>query len=456
MRTNQGWTALLCAVALAGCKQESPSGQGAPRLQADNVSTIATTPRKAAPPTVRSAAILGCDPAEVFDSGHVTYVVVPEGCQPSMPMQLEFDWGTAKRQVRKSQQFSGFDEAIPFSFTPDTLEEPPGERVISVHQATKWRSFPNEGNWVWRDGAGLLSYKGALYLLGGWNGDGQLLTSEVWRTYDLENWELLTDSAPWPIRHGAGWVVHNDRMYVIGGDFRDDAWSSDDGLNWRQEAIAAPFGGRYTPSVVSDGHQLLLYGGQYWDPASNCGAGFGVECAGVGYNDVWASDDGTQWRQVLAQAPWAPRGLVHGGAFFNGRVYVVGGGLKGVASDASYAETVAEFTDIWSSADGVDWRLEATELGFTPRTHFTLLATRDGCYVANGSVSTQVNTSSEVFFAPDCVHFTEVFEPSTMGIRHASSVAEFNGSIVVLGGHRATAGTRIWQFFPRRNSLATQ
>lgn len=255
-------------------------------------------------------------------------------------------------------------------------------------------------------------------------------------------------NAPWPRRHGAAWVVHRNRLYVIGGDLIDDVWSSADGVNWRLERAIAPFGKRYTPMGVSDGERLLLYGGQYWEPYDWCV--FQPECVAVGFNDLWVSQRGRNWHQLTISAPWSGRGLVHGGAYFNGRIYVIGGGLKAGLPGALLAETVAEFSDIWSSADGIIWQLETTELGFTPRTHFALIATSHGCYVANGSVGTQLELSSEVFFAADCVHFKEVVDapPPDFGPRHAASLVYFNGSIVILGGHRDTAGTTIWQYFP--------
>ena len=100
----------------------------------------------------------------------------------------------------------------------------------------------------------------------------------------------------------------------------------------------------------------------------------------------------------------------------------------------------------------MSWTQEASTLGFLPRTHFALLSTQGGCYVANGSITTQQNFTNEVFFAPDCVHFQPIADPSPMGVAHATSMAEFNGSIVVLGGHTYFVGTTVWQYFPHDSS----
>ena len=71
-----------------------------------------------------------------------------------------------------------------------------------------------------------------------------------------------------------------------------------------------------------------------------------------------------------------------------------------------------------------------------------------GCVVSDGSVGTQVNVSNDVYIAPDCMNFTPLPSPP-LPARHASSMAEFNGTIVILGGPPAGgAGTAIWQYVP--------
>ncbi len=418
------WATTVVTLVLAACG----GGGDAPVAAADSAAVA---------PAAVGATVSGCGRTQVHDQGDITYVTVPPGCTPALPLQVELRFGGGERTAW-TFSIPGFDQE--HSVGTATLQ-----RRVSVHRRGSWRSFENAGSWDWRDGAGLLAKDGGLYLLGGWNSE-TLTKNDVWFTRDLQSWTRLTTAAPWAARHGAAWVVHQDRLHVIGGDLIDDAWSSADGIAWRRESAQAPFGKRYTPSAVSDGQRILLYGGQYWAPYDWCA--FDPVCSAVGLNDVWVSPDGAAWSQI-ARAPWAGRGLVHGGAHFRGRTYVIGGGLKLGLPGATLTETVQEYSDIWSSADGITWRLEANTLGFPPRTHFAVLATDTSCWVANGSVGTQLNTSAEVFRADDCVNFKPVEDISPMAIRHAPSLAELNGSIVVLGGHRDTAGTIIWQHFPR-------
>jgi hypothetical protein len=288
--------------------------------------------------------------------------------------------------------------------------------------------------WAWRDGAGLLAKDGGLYLLGGWNGDGAPTASEVWFTRDLVTWEFK-GNAPWTGRHGAGWLVHDDRLYVIGGDYLDDVWSSPDGVTWTQHAAGASFGKMYAPNAASFNGKLLVYNGMRED--------------GTGSPDVWQSEDGGVTWSLLAAAPYAGRALIHGAAVHNGRLYVIGGGLKaGVPpnGDDWPTDTVAEFTDVWSTADGVDWRMETSDMGFPARTHFAVLGTPHGCYVANGSITKQRFTTGEVYHSPDCIRFSPVESP--MPRVHATSLVEFDGKIVILGGHGTAVGSSVWVYTP--------
>jgi hypothetical protein len=366
-----------------------------------------------------------CAGTSFRDNGHLVYVLAPQGCAPAVGSSVVLRWGTARSSKTVELPFTAFSDETAVDFEPGI------SRVVSSHRRGSWRSFPNTESWVWRDGAGLLAKDGGLYLLGGWNSDVGLM-NDVWFTKDVRGWTQLMAHAPWPGRHGAGWVTHNDRLYVIGGDWNQDVWSSADGVGWTQHAQGVPFE-RYTPNVISTGRSLIYYAGQG-----------GSE----GLNNVWSSANGDTWSILQAQAPWTGRGLIHGGVRFGGRIYLIGGGVKAVPLGARYSETKEERSDIWSSSDGIEWRQEASTLGFPPRTHFAVLSTSDGCYVANGSVGTQANLTNEVFFAPDCVNFKPLTAPSPMGIAHATSMAEFNGSVVVLGGHSYFVGTTVWQYFP--------
>lgn len=294
-----------------------------------------------------------------------------------------------------------------------------------------WTS--SEAPWLPRDGAGLLALGDHLYMLGGWlHGP---LTSEVWRTSDLKTWELIA-IAPWAPRHGAAWLVHDNRLWVIGGDLYTDVWSSPNGMDWTLETESAPFGPRYAPNSASLNGEIYVYAGQHWTPTEWFGTA-------VGYRDVWKSPNGRNWTLVTEQVPWSERALIHGSAVKNGYIYMIGGGLKQITDPLNPAsETLVERSDVWRTLDGVVWEKVTDNFGIQPRTHFSVTATESGCWVSDGSVGKQTNISAELYFAQDCAHFTAVDLPVGFLPRHASSMVEFKGQLVIAAG--LNAGQTVW------------
>ncbi len=417
--------AVLPAVVLGACS----GGSDLPVAETQEVAATIADPVPTLGELQLVANMADCDRVAVHDSGHVLYVVTDRSCATSGPRRV-FSLGLTGGNPGDAGALVQLDMLEGDEL--DNITVPSlGIRRVGLYRAGQWRRIDNTDSWQHRDGPGLLLLNGELYLLGGWLWGPT--SSEVWKTRDLVHWEYLGD-APWPARHGAGWVVHNERLYVVGGDWMRDTWSSANGIDWVQHSATAPFGTLYTPNAVSVGGRIILYGGQG-----------GTE----GVNQVWESADGVAWSLLHGRAPWAGRGLVHGGAVHDGRVYLVGGGVKSVPPGQSSPETTQEFSDIWSSEDGIDWRLEADSLGFTPRTHFSLAATPKGCFVSDGSVGTQAAVSNDLFHAADCVHFTPVPDTPPLQPRHASALTYFNGSLVILGGPPAgDAGTTVWQYFP--------
>lgn len=376
-----------------------------------------------------SIRLTDCKSYNVRDNGELIYIVVSTDCA-GQSQTVEFE-----SMGIVSIKTIPINSHIYFTQSPHT-------RRVEIVSENTWRVIENDNSWTARDGAGLEFLNGYLYLLGGWN--YTTATNEVWRTKNLVDWEQLPD-APWEARHGAGWVVHDNKLWVVGGDLIDDVWFSSDGITWVMALSSAPFGKRYTPSAVSFGGFIYLYGGQYWSPVDWCNSR--PDCLPVGLNDVWRSKNGVDWEKIQPNAPWSGRSLVHGGLYFNNEIFVVGGGLKNAVE--RYSETYSEFGDIWSSSDGVNWTKRLDAFSFLPRTHFSVLATASGCYVSDGSVGVQSNVSNDLFFAKNCIDYIQLETPKEMKKRHASSLFEFNGSIVILGGPPADQpGTAIWQYFP--------
>ena len=291
----------------------------------------------------------------------------------------------------------------------------------------RWEQMARKAEFTTRDGAGLVSHNGKLYLLGGWEHEKRkpvTSTSEVWVSEnDGVNWRLLT-TAPWTARHGAGWVSFGDKLWVISGDGHEDVWSSPDGVEWKQELDHAPWGRRYAPYVAVFKDRLWIIGGLSF---KDLGA------TGLPLNDVWSSADGVQWQQEVVQANFPPRGLIHGMAVLGNKLWLMGGGSKGDDGGDYPGETLTEYNDVWCSEDGKAWKRVLAHAPWAPRTHLSVAAFDGNLFVTDGSVGVQEGLSNEVWYSPDGVNWQEL-EETPWGIRHASSLTVHNDHLYLAQG----------------------
>ena len=97
----------------------------------------------------------------------------------------------------------------------------------------EWKLVTMKAPWMGRDGAGILSFKNELFLLGGWNPGNRavfpmICNNDVWSSKDGAEWTLIKPNtfkdasfdraSDWEGRHTAGYVVYKDKMWIIGGD----------------------------------------------------------------------------------------------------------------------------------------------------------------------------------------------------------------------------------------------
>ena len=126
--------------------------------------------------------------------------------------------------------------------------------------------------------------------------------SDVWCSADGADWTRVTETAPWPARGMIGGsAVLDGRIWLLGGgtydtpgrpqrSFRNDVWSTADGVSWERHLEAAPWEPRQYHDVAAfDGRLWVMEG---WNQSNR--------------RDVWHSADGVTWEK-LPDTPWAPR-----------------------------------------------------------------------------------------------------------------------------------------------------
>ena len=163
-------------------------------------------------------------------------------------------------------------------------------------------------------------------------------------------------------RDEAGVVSHAGRLWVgfgsASGQDLNDLWSSADGTSWTRETANASAQGGPGPR---NNLEMVSFAGKLWVVGGYHKASPTQKPTQIFLNEVWSYDTSKKtW--VRRIAPWQGR-EEHTLVVHAGRMYVVGG--RSVVDD-SVPYNYIRFSDVWSTGDGVNWRLETQDAGFLP------------------------------------------------------------------------------------------
>ena len=312
----------------------------------------------------------------------------------------------------------------------------------------EWSKVTMNAEFAPRDGAGALSYRGSMWLLGGWNPSPavreffpRICNNEVWNSTDGATWTLVKPNtfkdqsfdatADWEGRHTAGYAVYRDRMWIIGGDanqghYQNDVWSSADGQHW--EFVNRDKTLPWAPRVL---HYTVVHNDRMWVIGGQTMPGFAApRTLETFYRDIWTTQDGVNWTEVKPQEPcWSARGMIGGSAVLNGRIWVLGGGTY----DTPQTPSRKFHNDVWSSADGIHWTQHTEAAPWSPRQYHDVAAWDDKLWVLEGYHKDSGNRK-DVWYSSDGVEWHEVPD-SPWKPRHAASVFVHNDAIWMVAGN---------------------
>ncbi len=203
---------------------------------------------------------------------------------------------------------------------------------------------------------------------------------EVWRTIDGIDWTRVNDEAPWELNQPFGFTSLGDHLLVVDGN------RTVTGPAGVPEAFLSTDGVAWSrweiPGAFDarDSFPLVAFNGRAWLLGGN-----GVQdgpSPPIGVpperNDVWSTANGIDWRRE-PDAPWAPR-FLHMAVVHAGRLHVLGG----VRQDFFTFELI-QHTDVWSTADGVTWREETASAPFGPRWLGSTVSFSGALYLIGGN-----------------------------------------------------------------------
>lgn len=314
------------------------------------------------------------------------------------------------------------------SLTPSHPAPPPVLRP-------RWVQATTQATWQPRDSCGEVVFDGHLWLLGGWLDSYSAPPRDVWRSSNGAEWELVTNNAPWLQSDLPTSLVFQDRIWMMGGWYNgrledasasDQVWASRDGQEWEQVTACAGWSPRLgAAGVVFQGKIWLLGGVQrYYDgtPADL-------------RSDVWCSDDGQDWTQVTAQAPWSPRAY-HAAVVFADRLWVFGGG--------NYLPEYEAHNDVWCSEDGVNWHCVTEAAPWSPRIWFSGVVYRNRIWLLGGWSNHPFQNWNDVWHTADGKRWEQLDADPVWSPRHEHSTYVFQDRLWVAGGNTPPLVNDVW------------
>lgn len=287
------------------------------------------------------------------------------------------DWvleGIAPWQPRDSQVECVFGDQLWIMGGWFQSYEAPPRDVWSSANGKTWHLVQREAPWLHSDLAMSIAFRDRMWVMGGWYKgrlEGHSASNQVWSSADGIDWRQDTKAAGWSPRIAAGLVEFKGRLWMLGGtedyyfgndvNLKNDVWSSADGKEWKLETEHAGWSPRgYLQAVVLNGRIYVMGGGNYV-PAYHA------------KNDVWSSDDGVRWTREMEAAPWTPR-LWFSAAAYRGRLWVLGG----------WSKEHDNAGDVWHSADGKTWTRLETKTCWKARHEHSVFVFQDKLWVAGG------------------------------------------------------------------------
>jgi hypothetical protein len=229
-----------------------------------------------------------------------------------------------------------------------------------------------------RDGHAVVAFNNKLWVIGGWDdavasGGTTTRLNDVWSSPDGMNWtqQNPVGGTIFSPRTAHSAVVYGGKLWVIGGDVANgspndtwvnDVWYTADGATWVNATAGAAFPAR-------EGHSVAVLNNSMWMIGGDNGGG--------ALADVWTSADGMTWTQKTPVGTSFPARTRHATAILNGRLYVVGG-----AAGTAYGMT--QYNDVWSTADGVNWRMDTAAAAFDARSLFAMFVHNNELWLSGG------------------------------------------------------------------------
>ncbi|NHF60299.1 hypothetical protein FK220_013175 [Flavobacteriaceae bacterium TP-CH-4] len=159
-------------------------------------------------------------------------------------------------------------------------------------------------------------------------------------------------------------------------------------------------------------------------------------------DDVLFSTDGAHWKSVSEQANFPNRSLF-GATVFQDKMWITGGIVKKEPSNTTDLKN-----DVWSSEDGIEWKLVTPKAPFPQRFEHTLTAFNGSLWLIGGvgfnEKTNMYDTLADIWRSSDGVNWIKVTDKASFGPRRWHASVVHDGKLWVVGGGDTSALKDVW------------
>ncbi|HCR18625.1 MAG TPA: galactose oxidase [Candidatus Latescibacteria bacterium] len=303
-----------------------------------------------------------------------------------------------------------------------------------MHEQVKgpdWVLVNEKADWEARDSQGMMVFEDHMWIYGGWFTPQTPNPRDVWKSNDGINWTCTTEEALWVHGDFPATMPLNGKMWLMGG--RKLPGKENSNKVW-----SSPDGTEWTLETDDPGWcprvspSFVVFQDRMWLMAGT--ENFYQDDETTMKNDVWSTADGVNWRMETDNADWSKR--THAQAcVFKDKMWIMGGG-------AWQPETIP-LNDVWCSGDGVSWEQVTAAAPWTKRMWFQLEVYRDRMWLLGGW-NRDDGDFGDVWFTEDGENWTEMTHDVIWKNRHAPSSYVFDDRIWLCGGHARPLTSEVW------------
>jgi len=252
-----------------------------------------------------------------------------------------------------------------------------------------------------------------------------LIANIVFAQKKNPEWVQEAKKANWQARDSQGEVVYKDQLWILGGWFNSYDAPPCDVWN-SADGKDWKLINRSAPWIHSDLAMSVVFKNKMW----MMGGWYNGRLEGhSASNEVWSSKDGIKWKIEAKAASWSPR-VAAAVVIFKSKIWLLGG-----TENYYFGNKKSLKNDVWNSSNGKDWKLATMDAGWPPRAYHQAAVLNGKIYVfGGGNYVPDYYAKNDVWRSGDGVHWTKVCDGAPWHERLWFSSVVYRHRIWVMAG----------------------